>query len=135
MKRGVYDKALFVIAAAWNLGGAAMLVFNPQFLLARLSISDPSARVLARSLASSAAAWGISYALVAVNARRFRNFAWLGALSKTLFAAAYTAALFTGQISFPAFIPALVDLLFALLFIEFLWRTAGQDKATRDEHG
>ncbi len=134
MKRHVYDKALFIIATAWNLGAAAMLVFNPEFLLTRLGINDPAARVLARSLASSAAAWGISYALVAVNARRFRNFAWLGALSKTLFAAAYTAALFTGQISFPAFIPALVDLFFAVLFVEFLWRTAGQDKTTTDEH-
>src|SRR5205823_9112505 len=104
---------LFTIAAVWNLSAAAMLVFNPQFLLARLGIGDPAGRVLARSLASSAAAWGISYALVAVNARRFRHFAWLGALSKTLFAAVYTAAFFTGQISFPAFIPALVDLLFA----------------------
>lgn len=134
VKRHAYDKALFIIAAAWNLGAAAMLVFNPQFLLARLGISDSAGPVLARSLASSAAAWGIGYTFVAVSARRFRNFVWLGTLSKTLFAAVYTAALFTGQISFSAYIPALVDLLFALLFVEFLWRTAGQEKAATDEH-
>jgi hypothetical protein len=124
VRQRAYDKALFIIAAAWNLSAAAMLVFNPQFLLERLSISDPSARLLARSLASSAAAWGISYALVAVDARRFRNFAWLGALSKILFAAVYSVAFLNSQISFPAFIPALVDLLWAALFVEFLWRTA-----------
>ena len=123
MKQHAYDKALFSIAAAWNLGAAAMLVFNPQFLLSRLGVGDPAGRVLARSLASSAAAWGVGYALVAVNRRRFRNFAWLGALSKTLFAAVYAAAFFTGQISFPAFTPALIDLLFAILFVEFLWRS------------
>lgn len=123
MKRPVYDKALFIIAALWNLGAAAMLIFNPQFLLMRLGINDLKAPLLVRSLASSATAWGISYALVAVNARRFRNFAWLGAFSKTLFAVVYCVAFFSGQISFSAFIPALVDLLFALLFLEHLWRT------------
>ena len=31
MKRN-YDRILFGLAAAWNLGGAAMLLFNPDFL-------------------------------------------------------------------------------------------------------
>jgi hypothetical protein len=132
--RRIYDKALFAIAAAWNLGAAAVLVFQPEFLLTRLGIAEPAARVLARSLASSAAAWGLGYALVAVNARRFRDFAWLGAISKTLFAVVYTAAFFTGRISLSAFLPALVDLLFALLFAEFLWRTAKRTEETRDGH-
>ena len=44
----VYDKILFAVAAVWNLGAAATLVFNPEFLLARLDVSDPGARLLAR---------------------------------------------------------------------------------------
>jgi hypothetical protein len=123
VNRRASDKALLLIAAAWNLGAAAMLIFHPQFLLARLGINDPAARLLARSLASSAAAWGIGYALAAINARRFRNLIGLGALSKMLFAAIYIAAFFADQISFPAFIPGLVDLLLAMLLAEFLWRT------------
>jgi hypothetical protein len=120
----VYDKILFAMAAAWNLGAAATLVFNPDFLLARLSVNDPGARFLARSFASSVTTWGIGYALVAFDRKRFRDFAWLGAISKAIFFTVYAAAFFGGRISFAAFIPALVDLIFAILFAEFLRRTS-----------
>jgi len=118
----VYDRILFAVAALWNLGVAATLVFNPDFLLAKLSVNDPDARLLARSFASSVTAWGIGYALVAYDRKRFRDFAWLGAISKTIFFTVYAVAFFGGRISFAAFIPALVDLVFAILFIEFLRR-------------
>jgi hypothetical protein len=120
----VYDKILFAVAAVWNLGAAATVVFNPDFLLARLNVNDPDARLLARSFASSVTAWGIGYALIAFDRKRFRDFAWLGVLSKTIFFAVYAAAYFGGRISFAAFIPALVDLAFAILFVEFLRRTS-----------
>jgi len=119
----VYYRLLFAVAAAWNLGAAATLVFNPDFLLARLSVNDPDARLLARSFASSVTAWGIGYALVAFDTKRFRDFAWLGVISKSIFFTVYAAAFFAGRISFAVFIPALVDLAFAILFVEFLRRT------------
>src|SRR5215470_3410910 len=118
----VYDRILFAVAAAWNLGAAMTLIFNPDFLLARLSVNDPAARLLARSFASSVTTWGIGYALVVFDRKRFRDFAWLGAISKTIFFTVYAAAFFGGRISFAAFIPALVDLVFAILFVEFLRR-------------
>ncbi len=121
--RIIYDRLLFGIAAAWNFCAAIMLIFNPDFLLARLEINDTAARLLARSFASSVTTWGIGYALIAVNQKRFRDFAWLGALSKSLFFIIYAVSYFSGQISFTAFSPALVDLVFAFLFVEFLWRT------------
>jgi hypothetical protein len=123
-----YYKTLFAVAAAWNLGAAAMLIFNPDFLLSRLNINDPDARLLARSFASSVTTWGIGYALVAFDRKRFRDFAWLGAISKTIFFTVYAAAFFGRRISFAAFIPALVDLAFAILFVEFLRR--GSERAT-----
>jgi hypothetical protein len=118
----VYDRILFAVAALWNLGVAATLVFNPDFLLAKLSVNDPDARLLARSFASSVTAWGIGYALVAFDRKRFRDFAWLGAISKTIFFTVYAVAFFGGRISFTAFTPALLDLVFAILFAEFLRR-------------
>jgi hypothetical protein len=115
---------LFVVAAAWNLGAATMLVCRPDFLLARLNIADPSARLLARSFASSVTTWGIGYALIAYDQKRFRDFAWLGLISKTLFFTIYAVAFLRGRISLAGFAPALVDLIFALLFVEFLRRTS-----------
>ncbi len=121
--RPAYIQLLFSAAALFNLASAALLLFFPQLLLARLGIADPAAAVLARSLASSAITWGIGYALVAVNAQRYRPFALLGAISKTIFALVYAVAWLRGLISFTAFIPALIELIFAALFIEFLWRS------------
>jgi hypothetical protein len=126
VRRESFDRLIFAAAAAFNLGGAALLAFKPEVALARLGISDPAARLLARSLASSAAAWGVAYALVAFDARRFRDFAWLGAISKTLFAVIYAAAFLNGQIAPAACAPALVDLIFATLFADFLRRTRRQ---------
>lgn len=117
-----YYRILFAVAAAWNLGAAATLILNPDFLLAKLNVNDPDARLLARSFASSVTTWGIGYALVAFDRKRFRDFAWLGAISKTIFFTVYAVAFFGGRISFAAFIPALVDLVFAALFVEFLRR-------------
>ena len=119
-----YNKILFAAAAAWNLGAACMLILNPDFLLVRLGVNDANARLLVRSFASSVTTWGIGYALIAVDRNRFRDFAWLGVVSKSIFFTVYAVAFFGGRISFAAFIPALVDLVFAILFAEFLWRTS-----------
>ena len=121
--REIYDRLLFGVAAAWNLGAAATLIVNPDFLLAKLGVNDAAARVLARSFASSVTTWGIGYAMIAINRKRYRDFAWLGVISKTIFFTIYAVAFFNGQLSFAAFIPALVDLVLAILFAEFLWRT------------
>jgi hypothetical protein len=121
--RSLYGRALFTIAAVWNLGGAAMLIFNPDFLLTRLEINDSAARLLAQSFASSVSTWGVGYALIAFDQQRFRDFAWLGVISKTLFFLIYFVALLNGRLSSTAFVPALVDLVFAILFLEFLLRT------------
>ena len=123
MTRTAYDKALFIIAAAFNLGTAAVLIFRPDIILVRLGISDPAAKLLARSLASSVTVWGIAYALVAINPNRFREFVRLGIFSKTLFFVIYAVAFFGGEITFNAFVPAVIDLILAVLFMEYWWRS------------
>lgn len=123
MRQSWYDKTLFLGAAAFNLSAAAILIFRPDLVLARLGITDPTAGWLARSMASSVTAWGIAYALVVVNPVRFREFVRLGIFSKSLFFVIYAVAYWSRDISFPAFVPALIDLALALLFVEYLWRT------------
>ena len=123
MTRTAYDKALFIIAAAFNLGTAAVLIFRPDIILVRLGISDPAAKLLARSLASSVTVWGIAYALVAINPNRFREFVRLGIFSKTLFFVIYAVAFFGGEITFNAFVPAVIDLILAILFMEYWWKS------------
>ena len=124
MRHNRYDNLLFIVAATFNLSTAAILLFRPDLVLARFGISDPTAKWLARSMASSVTAWGVAYALVVVNPTRFREFVRLGVFSKTLFFAIYAAAFFSAEISFSTFVPALMDLVLAGLFVEYLWRTA-----------
>ncbi|MCI0665060.1 MAG: hypothetical protein L0220_28690 [Acidobacteria bacterium] len=124
LARRIYHRLMFAVAAIWNISAAIVLILNPDFMLNRLGINDPNARLLAQSFASSVTTWGIGYALIAYNQSRFRDFAWLGAVSKTIFFAIYAVSFTGGRISFAAFAPALIDLIFAFLFIEFLWRTS-----------
>lgn len=120
MLRDTWYHILFAFAALWNLAAATGLLFRPQMLLAQLKIEDPAARTLARSFVSSVAAWGIGYALIAFDPIRFRDFAWLGVLSKSLFFLIYAAEFSQKRITFQAFLPAVADLLMALAFLEFL---------------
>lgn len=114
-----YGRILFGIAAAANLIAAGTLVFYPESQLERLGITEPQAKWLARMLASSASTWGLAYLLIAIDARRFRDLIWLGAISKTLFGAISIAGYFSGALSLRAFLPGLLDLILAALFAEF----------------
>jgi hypothetical protein len=118
-----YDRVVFTFAAAWNLVVAAMLLTRPSKMLARMGITDPAACLLARSFVSSVATWGLAYAMIAIDPTRFRDFAWLGAISKSLYFTINTPPFIRGRLSRQAFLPAILDLLLAALFLEFLWRT------------
>lgn len=118
-----YERMLFGIAGAWNLIGAGVLLFAPEIQLSRLGIDDLRARWLARMLASSATTWGVAYLLIAFDAQRFRDLIWLGAVSKILFAVITAVGFLSGAFSLAAFAPGIVDLVFAVLFAEVLWRT------------
>jgi len=122
-ERHIYDRILFGIASGWNLGAALLLLINPDFLLENLGISDKSARLLAQSFASSVGTWGIGYGLIAIAPRRFSDYAWLGVISKTAFFLIYLVAFLNKKIGGPAMWPAVADLVFAILFFEFLIRS------------
>ena len=123
MNLTTYDKILFVAAAAFNLSAAATLIFSPNTILARLKITDPSAKLLARSMASSVLAWGIAYACIVIDPVKFREFVLLGIFSKTIFFVVYAIAFFRKEIDLKAYVPAIIDLILAVLFAEYWMRT------------
>ncbi len=123
MNLTTYDKILFVVAAAFNISAAATLIFSPATILARLKITDPSAKLLARSMASSVLAWGIAYACILIDPVQFREFVVLGIFSKTIFFLGYAVAFFRKEIDLKAFFPAIIDLILAMLFAEYWVRT------------
>jgi hypothetical protein len=123
MNLTTYDKILFVAAAAFNISAAATLILSPNTILGRLKITDPQAKILARSMASSVLAWGIAYACIVIDPVRFREFVLLGIFSKTIFFVVYSAAFFRKEIDFKAYVPAVIDLILAVLFAEYWMRS------------
>lgn len=119
----IYDRIIFAAAAVWNLLAATMLLWRPEVMLQRMRIADPAAVWLARSFVSSVATWGIAYGMIAFDPLRFRDFAWLGVISKLLYFLINTVAFQQGRLSREAYLPALIDLLLAILFCEYLWRS------------
>ena len=126
-----YDRILFGSAAVWNLAGGIVLLVNPASQLTRLAITDHQAFWVVRSLGSSAISWGIAYLLIAIDSTRFRQFIWLGLISKTIFALITAWGVSAGALTGNAIVPGAVDLVFALLFAErVLKKTTEQTEKT-----
>jgi hypothetical protein len=120
-----YTRLLFGTAALFNFGVAGGLWFMRPTLEAMLAL-DPitgSNVALAKIAAVLIAGFGCAYACAAWDAQRYRLFIWLGALGKLAVIATATASWLLGEVG-PQ-LPALAggDLLFAILFLDYLRRT------------
>jgi hypothetical protein len=88
-----------------------------EVVLQRMRIADPAAIWLARSFFSSAATWGLAYGMIALDPLRFRDFAWLGVISKLLYFTIYAVAFQQGRLTREAYLPGPASISFlAILF-------------------
>ena len=122
-----YARRLFGTAAFFNLLVAVILLLVRPLLAPALPL-DPIAGtnvVLLYMTAFLIATFGYAYLRVALDPRRFRPFVELGVVGKLLAVAAATGPWLAGEIGWQ--VPLLVggDLVFALLFLDFLRRTRG----------
>ena len=120
-----YARILFGIAAFANVAVALALLFlRPSFgpLIGLAPIAGTNL-VFLYLTAFLIATFGYAYARIAQDPRRFRPFIELGAIGKLLAVAASTVPWLAGEIGWQ--IPFVLggDLVFALLFIDFLRRT------------
>jgi hypothetical protein len=120
-----YTRVLFGTAALFNFAVAAGLWFMRP-ALERLLQLDPVTGTnvaLIKITAVLIAGFGVAYACAAWDARRYRPFIWLGALGKLAVVATAAGSWLLGEVG--AQLPALAggDLLFAILFLDYLRRT------------
>ena len=120
-----YARRLFGVAAFTNFLFAFTLLFLRPVLAPIVGL-DPIAgtnRVFVYLTATLVGAFGYSYLRVAGDPRRFRPFVELGAIGKLLAVTAVTIPWLAGEIGWR--LPFLIggDLVFALLFIDYLRRT------------
>lgn len=128
------DKSLstmFFVAALWNFAAAlpGLVAYEWQFKLLfgeEAYTGDFHQALLFRSFALSVLLFGIGYYLVSRDVTQNRAIVWLGAVGKILVFALLTMAFFTDQATMLAWIVSIGDLLWALAFLWFLYRSKGE---------
>lgn len=120
-----YARRLFGIAAAFNFAAGAATVFLRSMLVSGLQL-DPirgSNIVIADLFGMFVALFGYAYLLIAINPARYRPYISFGAIGKLLAFACAIAGWLAGLVvwKLPALLSA--DLVFALLFLDYLRRS------------
>jgi len=120
-----YARTLFGVAALANFSVTfGLLLLRPQVTpLLRLDPIAGSNLAFFHLAATLIAIFGYAYLRVALDPRRFRPFVGLGAIGKVLAVATATWHWLAGDLSWP--LPLLIsgDLVFAVLFVDYLRRT------------
>ena len=118
--RHFYERSLFVTAACFNWA-AGLLILADFPLAARLiGLSDPPT-VWVHLVAATVVLFGVAYWLVAKQPERYRTFAGLGAAGKLTFAAIIYYHWFAGDAPARLAMLVSVDVIFAFLFLRFLF--------------
>ena len=121
---------LFLAAAAWNAlaaGAVLFLLTNAAFRI-RMGISKPADPLSLQLLASCLLLFGLGYFWVSRALSKNHGLVKLGVIGKTIVFLLFFGHALAGGIPVTIAVPTVVDLLFAVLFLEFLvhWRKEAQ---------
>lgn len=120
MHRKSYYRWLFIVAALWNWGAAVQFFFwyDPIFALLKMApINHPSIMQLAMGLVF---ALGVGYYLVSRDISKNHDIVKVGIIGKLLAFAVFTYHYMLGSLSVAILLCGVVDLVFGILFLEFL---------------
>jgi hypothetical protein len=117
-----HSKALFFIAAIFNVAVAASLTLGWPFAqsLLQLTPADGSNRLLLRIAAVLVLTFGYAYFMVGLDPVRYRPYATLGMIGKLLVVAVALPVIVASSPGYLLAWLAMGDLLFAILFAIFL---------------
>jgi len=128
--RSRYYRWLFITAAIWNLLAAGAVVFllgDARFRQA-LGFPGPADTISLELLAACLLVFGLGYYWVGGNLANNRDLVKLGVIGKPLVFLVFLGHAVRKEIPVLVVAPSLVDLLFGVLFLEFLMRTRGKGK-------
>lgn len=119
-----HARRLFVSAAIFNLSVVlGLLILTPWLQpLLRLELASGSNLALRDLGLTLIATFGLAYLCIAYNPRRYRPYIALGIVGKCLVVVAIYGHWLAGHISWQLPALALGDVLFTLLFVDFLKR-------------
>ena len=127
MERGSYYKWLFIIAALWNWAAGVQFFFWYDPIFARLNmqaLNYPAIMQLAMSLVF---VFGIGYYWVSKDLSKNHDIVKLGIIAKVIVFLIFSYHYLFGNMPLMIALCGVVDLIFAILFIEFL-KSAGKVK-------
>jgi hypothetical protein len=128
MNRSKYYKILFLIGGLWNIAGGflswlAMLI-SPSDAFAHYGMRRPESLFPYHAGFSAIIAFGIGYLMVSRDIMKNRGVVITGGvIGKIAFFADCVATVSLSEAKASLLVPGVVDLVFALLFIEFLIAT------------
>ena len=117
-------RVLFALAALFNLAVGVPLVLAPKMAVAGLVETPPPDFMLAQILGVLISVFGVGYAMVALDPPGNRSIAWLGVIGKLPIPVILWFYVRADLVPARTLLLSLGDLLFAVLFVLFLWRTA-----------
>lgn len=117
MTRPAYYKAMFYVAAAFNWIMAAAVLSGA---IAMVGIAVPLDALGRELLCLFIAVFGYGYYLVGRDITRNEGIVVLGIVGKVLFFGLLTANAIAGRLQYAVLVPASGDLIFVVLFFEFL---------------
>lgn len=126
--RARFYRLLFLAAAAWNVLSAAAVLFLLTSLKFRREMGYPGQvdTISLQLLATCLFVFGVGYYWVSRDLARNRDLVKLGVIGKPLVFLSFLGHALSKEIPASLVAPSVVDLLFGVLFLEFLVRTRGK---------
>jgi len=123
-----YYRLLFLAAAMWNMLAAASLVLLSLNGTLQNEFGFPAGpeALCSQLLGSCLFAFGLGYYWLSRDLSRNRDLVTLGAIGKPLVFVVFFGHALAKDIPPLMVLPSIVDLLFGVLFLEFLVRTRGK---------
>jgi hypothetical protein len=126
--RARYYRLVFLAAAVWNAlcAGAVLFLLSSEKFRGEMGFSGPPDTISMQLLASCLFVFGVGYYWVSRDLSRNRDLVTLGVIGKPLVFVVFFGHAVTHDIPPLMVLPSLVDLLFGVLFLEFLMRSRGK---------
>jgi hypothetical protein len=127
-----FYRAVFLIGALWNVAGGIFIVVFTRWIFKISGLTPPDPPNYYQSWIALFIAFGIGYYLAYLNMYLNRNIILLGMIGKVAFAAIFLIEMLIYRGQIPAFflVPAIGDLVFAVIFARFLVFTKKRGKQT-----
>ena len=126
--RSRYYRSVFIAAAVWNAlsAGAVLFLLSSAKLRGEMGFPGPPDTISLQLLASCLFVFGVGYYWVSRDHSRNRELVKLGVLGKPLVFVVFFGHAIAHDIPPLLVLPSIVDLLFGVLFLEFLMRSRGK---------